>query len=281
MAKKVLGRGLDSLIPEKETDQLREINIDRIVPNDFQMRTEFNEEKINEMVESIKKEGIIQPIVVTKKGNKYMLIAGERRWRAAKKAGFTAIPCIEKDLEGESLLTLSLIENIQREDLTPVEEASAYERMIKEFSWTQQEVSEKVGKSRSAIANILRILSLPDELIDFITSGRITAGHAKALLSVRDDSKRIKLAQRIVKEKLTVRDAENLASLINNKKKRNIRKTHKNNSAPELQYLEEKLEKILGTKICIKKNRKEKGVLIIEFYSASDFERITDIICGT
>jgi ParB family chromosome partitioning protein len=279
--KKVLGKGLGSLIPEKAGNEVSEVNIDNIVPNQFQMRTDFNEEKIEEMAESIKKEGLIQPVIVTRKGNKYMLIAGERRLRAAKKAGFSSIPCIEKEMDGENLLVISLIENIQRENLSPVEEASAYDMMAKEFSMTQQEISKKVGKSRSAVANILRILSLPEDLRILVNQEKLSAGHARALLSVKDTKKRLKLAEKILKEKLTVRETEKFAAIASGLIKKKSTGNSLKKADPEIRDMEEKFEKALGTRVSIKQKGKNKGIIKIEFYSSEDFERISDVItCG-
>jgi len=277
--KKALGKGLGSLIPEKIENEILEVKIENIVPNKYQMRTEFNNDKIIELADSIKENGLVQPIVVTKAGRKYMLIAGERRWRAAKKAGLESIQCIEKEMDNENYLTISLIENIQRENLSPVEEAAAYDRMINEFSMTQQEISEKVGKSRSAIANTLRILSLPRELRDLIDQEKITAGHARALLVIKDPNKRKKLAEKIIKEKLTVRETEKLASMAAGTAKTIRKQVSISKIDPETKKIEENFEKILGTKVNIKVNKKGQGTIHIDFYSIKDFERIADIIC--
>ncbi len=278
--KKVLGRGLDSLIPQKTNNEIQEVKIDNIIPNKYQMRTAFNEEKIDELAESIRENSLVQPIVVTKTGRKYMLIAGERRWRAAKKAGLASVPCIQKDMDDENLLTVSLIENIQREDLSPLEEASAYDRMINEFSMTQQMIAEKVGKSRSTVANTLRILSLPEELRTLIDGEKITAGHARALLSIKDSQKRKKLAEKILKEKLTVRETERLATIASGKVKNNVKKALVKTKNYEIEGLIENFEKALGTKVTIKLKGKDKGTINIEFFSLKDFDRITEIVCG-
>jgi len=250
--KRSLGKGLGSLIPEKSDNEIKEVKIDSIFPNRYQMRKKFDPDKISELAETIKENGLVQPLVVAKNGNKYMLIAGERRLRAAKEAGLNSIPCIEKDLDESSYLIVSLIENIQRENLSAVEEANAYAMMAKDFSMTQQEISDKVGKSRSAVANSLRILSLPEDLRDLIEKGGLTAGHARALLSIKDEKKRRYLAEKIVKEKMTVREAEKMASIISGGgKKQNFRRktTVTNLQAAEMA---DKFEKALGTKVNIK-----------------------------
>ncbi len=277
--KRALGRGLDSLIPEKTNNEVQEVKINNIIPNKYQMRTDFNNEKINELAKSIKENSLIQPVVVTKVNKKYMIIAGERRWRAAKRAGLVSIPCIQKDMDDENFLTTSLIENIQREDLSPVEEATAYDKMIKSFSMTQQEIAEKVGKSRSTVANTIRILSLPEDLRNLIIQEKITAGHARALLTIENSEKRRRLAEKIVREKLTVRETEKLASIVSGRIKIAQKKRVKKNTDSEVKKMEDKFEKVLGTKVNIKLKNKEKGVINIEFYSVKDFERIIKIIC--
>lgn len=282
--KKALGRGLESLIPDKIQNEIKDIKIENIVPNEFQPRVEFNENSIAEMALSIKEQGLLQPVVVTKKGSKYMLIAGERRWRSAKKAGLKSIPCIEKEIEQEDILTISLIENIQREDLSPVEEANAYDRMIKEFNMTQEDISRKIGKSRSTIANTIRILSLPEDLISLLNNKQITAGHARALLMVKDTKKRKMIAEKIIKESLTVREAENLASIAEGKIKKIIKSNVAYQKSPEIKNIENRLEKSLGTKVNIKinnsksKDKKLSGDIIIQFYSLDDMERLLDLI---
>ncbi|MFH1416370.1 MAG: ParB/RepB/Spo0J family partition protein [Elusimicrobiota bacterium] len=278
--KRALGRGLDSLIPEEASNEIKEIKIENIVPNKYQMRNDFNDEKIDGLAESIKEKNVVQPLIVTKSGRKYMLIAGERRWRAAKKAGLDSVPCIEREMDEEDYLTISLIENIQRENLSPVEEAAAYDRMIREFSMTQQSIAEKVGKSRSAVANTLRILTLPEDLRKLIEQGKMNAGHARALLSVKDARKRKSLAEKIVKESLTVREAEQLAAIASGKANRVPAQKKAFNADPEILKFEEVFEKALGTKVSIKMRNRKSGSINVNFYSLDEFERISDIICS-
>jgi ParB family chromosome partitioning protein len=216
--KKVLGKGLDSLIPDSEESNFKEIDIGKIKPNKYQMRENFAEADIRELAESIKEDGVVQPVLVTKKGDGYMLIAGERRWRASRLAGMDKIPAIERDINDVDTLTVSLIENIQRKALSPVEEANAYRMLIDEFSYTQKAIAKRVGKSRSTVANTLRILELPDEIIEYIDGDRITAGHARALLSVKDNKKRKMMVSKIIREKITVREAEKMAAKFKGKK---------------------------------------------------------------
>ncbi|MGM0441861.1 MAG: ParB/RepB/Spo0J family partition protein [Elusimicrobiota bacterium] len=278
--KKVLGKGLDSLIPEDEDRGFKEIKIENIVPNRYQMRENFDQEKIEELSSTIKDKGIVQPLIVTGTDSGYMLIAGERRLRAAKKAGLKSVPCIERDLEEEDSLIVSLIENIQREELSPIEEASAYKMMVEDFSMTQKQIASQVGKSRSSVANAIRILGLPRDLKKLVNEGKLTSGHARALLSVKEPKKRRALANKIVREKLTVREAEKLASDTKKTKKR--KRGSKTTKDPHVEAMEEKLKKSLGTKVKIKINSGSKdtgGNIKIEFYDIDDFERITDILC--
>ncbi|MEA3505876.1 MAG: ParB/RepB/Spo0J family partition protein [Elusimicrobiota bacterium] len=283
--KKVLGKGLDSLIPEGEENNFKEIDIDSIIPNKYQMREDFNETDIRQLAETIKENGVVQPVLVTKKDDGYMLIAGERRWRASRMAGMEMVPAIERDLSEVDTLTVSLIENIQRKSLSPVEEANAYRLLIDEFSHTQKEISKKVGKSRSTVANTLRILELPDDIIEYIDGDRLTAGHARALLSIKDNKQRKLLASKIIREKITVREAEKIAS--------NIKKSvsggkgggsKKESVSADIRKVEEKLSKALGSRVNIKvkkgKGKDISGHLKIAFYNMEDFDRINEVICG-
>ncbi|MGM0567947.1 MAG: ParB/RepB/Spo0J family partition protein [Elusimicrobiota bacterium] len=283
--KRVLGKGIESLIPNQEPEEgFKFIKVGMIEPNKYQMRKDFDRESIDELARSIEENGIVQPLLVTRKGKKYMLIAGERRWRAAKKAGLEAVPCVERTLEEQDSLMVSLIENIQREDLSPIEEASAYKQLADEFSLTQEKISKKVGKSRSAVANSLRILTLPADLKEMVGAGKLSSGHARALLSLKDPKKRKALALKITREKLTVREAEKLVSADKKKKKK---KTSASKSSslnnPEIEKFRNRFEKALGTKVDIKlkgKDSESRGELKVEFYSLEDFERIADVICG-
>ncbi len=279
--KKALGKGIESLIPRQESGEgeLKYVDVSKIIPNKYQMREDFKDESIDELAESIGENGVVQPVLVTRKDKKYMLIAGERRWRAAKKAGIEEIPCIEKDLKAQDTLMISLVENIQRENLSPVEEASAYKQLSEEFSLTQEEIAKKVGKSRSAVANALRILSLPQDLLELVSSSKISSGHARALLSITDKKKRKALALKIVREKLTVREAEKLSS--KTAKKRKSKKPSGSRAlSPERDRMRDKFEKALGTRVRIDLKKNKRGTIQIEFYSLEDFERIADLICA-
>ncbi len=282
--KKVLGKGLGSLIPEDKSKGFKEIKIDNIVPNRYQMREQFDQDKINELAATIKDKGIVQPLIVTGAAEGYMLIAGERRLRAARKAGFKSVPCIERDLKEEDSLIVSLIENIQREELSPIEEAGAYRMMVEDFSMTQKEIAKEVGKSRSAVANTLRMLKLPPKLKEMVNLGKLSSGHARALLAVKNKKKRLALAKKIVREKLTVRETEKICSNLEKNKVGKTKSSTKKRARkdPHIESIEEELKKVLGTKVNIKLNSGSKSVdgkIEIKFYGLDDFERITDVIC--
>lgn len=259
--KKALGKGLDALIPKKE-ETLLEIEIERIIPGEAQPRTDFNEEALKELAQSIRQKGIIQPIVVSRVGDgTFRIIAGERRWRAAKIAGVEKIPAVIKDVSPAEAVEIALIENIQREDLDPVETASAFEKLLKEFNITQEELSKRVGKDRATIANYLRILRLPDEVRQYLKNGTITMGHAKAILSVEDSQKQIEIANMVVKKSLSVRQTEELVKKLD--KQKPIKKI-----IPEIIDLEDKLTSELGYKVKIL-HKGKKGKLQI-FYNSLD-----------
>jgi len=259
--KKALGKGLEALIPKKE-EILQEIEIERIVPGTSQPRTDFNEEALKELAQSIKEKGIIQPIVVSRVGDgTFRIIAGERRWRASKIAGLEKIPAVIKDVSPVEAVEIALIENIQREDLDPVETATAFDKLIREFNLTQEELSTRVGKDRATIANYLRILKLPQEVRYYLKEGTITMGHAKAILSVEDPQKQIEIAKMVAKKSLSVRQTEEF-----------VKKIHKpkplKEKLAEIEELEERLTSELGSKVKIL-HKGKKGKLEI-FYNSLD-----------
>jgi ParB family chromosome partitioning protein len=259
--KKALGKGLESLIPKKE-EILQEIEIERIIPGVSQPRTDFNEETLKELAQSIKEKGIIQPIVVSRVGDgTFRIIAGERRWRASKIAGLEKIPAVIKDVSPIEAVEIALIENIQREDLDPVETATAFDKLIREFNLTQEELSTRVGKDRATIANYLRILKLPDEVKHYLKQGTITMGHAKAILSIEDTQKQIEIANMVAKKSLSVRQTEELV------KKTDKPKLLKEKLA-EIEELEDRLTSELGSKVKIL-HKGKKGKLEI-FYNSLD-----------
>ena len=279
--KKVLGRGLGALIPQRgDLDPLRDglaqIPITQITPNPYQPRKAFNEASIEELARSVREHGIVQPIVVTRtSGSHYRLIAGERRLRAAQRAGLQTVPAVIKELlkEGDSL-QIALIENIQREDLNPIEEAGAYHQLHDEFGLTQEEISLRVGKERSTVANFLRLLRLPDSVKELLAAGQLTMGHARALLSVDSAKRQEQLAERVVKSNLNVRQTEMLAATTSAKPvKRAKPKDVFTRDA------EEKLTRSLRTKVDIDRRRRG-GVIHIRFASEDDLIRIFDELTG-
>lgn len=278
--KSALGKGLGALIPEIDEDKINidkngifEVDINFIAPNEKQPRKNFDEEKLNVLAQSIKENGLIQPILVSKDGEYYTIIAGERRWRAAKMAGLKKIPVIEKKLNELEVMEISLIENLQREDLNPIEEALAYKRLIDEFSLTQEEIAKRVGKSRPAIANSLRLLNLDPRIANYIIEGTISEGHGRIIVSINDKDLQYEVAKKIIDESLNVRQTEKLVKKLNEKKTIIEKKEKKDIYIKEI---EDKLKSILGTKVSINKTRK-KGKIEIEYYSEDDFQRILDI----
>ncbi|MBA5852011.1 ParB/RepB/Spo0J family partition protein [Clostridium sp. cel8] len=276
-----LGRGLQALIPDERLieddieNSVQKININDIIANIDQPRKNFDEAKIDELSKSIREHGIIQPLILNKKGDKYVIVAGERRWRAAKLIGMREVPGIVMNLSDNDILEISLIENIQRQDLNPIEEANAYKKLIKDFGFKQEQLSEKIGKSRAAIANCMRLLNLDDRVQEYIINGLITEGHGRALLALENKDLQYKLSLRIIKEGLTVRQVENYIKNINNKKKDSTNESKKVN--PYYKDIEDKLEGLLGTKVMIN-TKKNKGKIEIEYYSDDDLQRILDIL---
>ncbi|KPJ89587.1 MAG: hypothetical protein AMS17_01370 [Spirochaetes bacterium DG_61] len=274
MAKKALGKGLDALISgdfeaEVLQESIRFLRPDDIIPNRYQPRKQFDRDKIEELAQSIRENGIIQPIVVRSEGDKYEIIVGERRLLAAKRAKLDEIPAIVKDYSEQKLLELTLIENLQREDLNPIEEALAFQTILEKEKITQEELSKRIGKSRSYIANMMRILDLPEEIRENVSRGTISVGQAKVLLSVSDRDEMEALAKRILSEKLTVRQLERIGK----SKKRNVpRGTWKN---PYIEEIEGKLRDKYGTKVSVD-YRNGKGNIRIEFYSDEELERIIE-----
>ncbi len=281
--KKGLGKGLGALLNTDEAvdsslEQSFELKISQIEPNKSQPRTEFDVEKLNVLADSIKKYGVLQPIVVKKLDSGfYRIIAGERRWRASKIAGLSKIPVVIRDYDDQETMEIALVENLQREDLNPFEEARGYRELMDLFSLTQEQVAQKVGKSRSAVANSIRLLSLCDEIKDLVLKKELTVGHVRALLATDNEGVQLMAARRIVTEGLTVRQAEALIkSLLQTKKEK--KKTHMDEELRRyLSALEKKLSKSLGTKVTIC-NKKNRGKIEIEYYNSDDFERIMNLI---
>jgi len=265
MPKRALGRGLEALIPSPQ-GTVKFIEIERIIPSRYQMRKSFDTDQMHSLVESIKEEGILQPVVVKASGNNYEIVFGERRWRAAKEAGLKTIPVIIKDVDGKSQLKLALIENLQREELNPIERATGYRALIEEFNLSQEEVGKIVGKKRSSIANTLRLLKLPKSFQDEIGKRTITEGHGRVLLSL-PSRERGKLYRRLKEKAFSVRETEKIARI---KKKVTRKDAH-------IYYIEEQLQRLLGTKVLLKAGR-QRGSIIVEYYSDDDLNRILEIL---
>jgi len=278
MSKRGLGKGLEALIPKaehKEKGLLIEMDTEILTPNLFQPRKNFDKEKMEELKESIKKHGIIQPIVVRKMANGYEIVAGERRLKAAKEIGLKRIPAIIKTFNNEKSLEIALVENIQREDLNPVEQANAFKRLIDEFNLTQQELAEVTGKSRALVANTIRLLKLNPEIQKNISEGKISFGHAKLLLSIEDEEVQRAVCDRIIANDLSVRDTERLIKNIEKAQKKQFKV--KNITIERFPEVEGRLRDVLGTKISILYDGK-KGKINIEFYNKEDLRRIVDLL---
>jgi len=283
--RRALGKGIRALIPEKEDQDggVVEIAVDDIRPNPYQPRHSHSEEGLRELAASIKEHGVIQPLVVSRDEEGFMLIVGERRWRAARAAGVGKVPALVRDVSQEEMMVLALIENLQREDLNPIEEAMAYKRLMSEFGLTQSEVADVVGKGRATVANRLRLLNLEEGVKEEVAAGNLSAGHAKALASVSDAEEQVAVAREAVEEGLTVREVEKLVrergqgdvprGTSGKEKRRNTRRD------PVLSDIEGKLQDALGTKVRIK-NKGEKGIIQIDYYSNRDMERIIELIVG-
>ena len=283
--KKGLGKGLDSMIPEKKTKaemkeaqdkSLAEIKISEIDPNMGQPRKKFDEDELLELAESIKIHGVIQPIILTKRGKRYEIIAGERRWRASKLAGLVKIPAVIREYTDKEIMEVSLIENIQRQDLNPIEEALAFKNLIDEYKMKQDDLAERVSKSRSAITNALRLLKLDDKVKAMLAEGLISTGHARALLAVEDKNKQQALATKIFDEKLSVREIEKLVKQILENKE--PKKEEKSSEKLIYKKLEDSLKSIIGSKVSIKGRNNGKGKIEIDYYSIEELDRITELL---
>lgn len=292
MAARGLGKGLDALIPmsseakvNKKTGSGEEkgqetlVKITMVEPNREQPRKSFDEDALNELAESIKQFGLLQPILVQDRKDHYEIIAGERRWRAAKIAGLKEVPVIIKNLTEQEIVEISLIENIQRENLNPIEEALAYKKLLNEFHLKQEEVAEKVSKSRTAVTNSMRLLKLPDEVQKMVVEEEITTGHARALLAIEDADQQITCAKKIVDEKLSVRDVEKLVKNINKPAKEKKEAKAKEKEINFIyQDIGEKLKTFFGTKVSVTGKENGAGKIEIEFYSNEDLDRILDLL---
>ncbi|MEO5355690.1 MAG: ParB/RepB/Spo0J family partition protein [Nitrospirae bacterium YQR-1] len=275
--KKALGRGLDALIPV-EGEEIHQIEIEKIFPNPSQPRKHFSDESLNQLATSITQQGIIQPIIVSRAGDgTFTVVAGERRWRAAAISGIRKIPCIIRDESSEESFEISLIENIQREELNPIETAAAFLRIIDEQGLTQEELSQKIGKQRATVANYLRLLSLPEEIKSFVISGALSMGHAKAILSLTEQPAQLEAAHTVVKNALSVRETENLCKKLSTATTTNVKKPEPPKKDPHIAGVEDELIRSLGTKVRIHHNGKT-GRIEIDYYSMDDLNRIIDIL---
>lgn len=297
VSKRGLGKGLSNLIPGGESLDKTEtkvvekivekkvivkepaetkVKINQIEPNRNQPRTNFDEDALQELADSIRQYGVIQPIVVNKKDDYYEIIAGERRWRASKLAGLKEVPVIIKEFSAQEVMEVALIENIQREDLNPIEEALAYQRLIKDYNLKQDEIADKVSKSRAAVANSLRLLKLDERVQKMLIDDMISSGHARPLIGVQNGDKQYALAMKVFDEKLSVRDIEKLIKDMNKEPK--IKEVKKPQNDFIYRDMEEQLKNIMGTKVVIHNKDNNKGKIEIEYYSQDDFERIMELI---
>ena len=281
--KKGLGRGINALFAdfdeEKEADEkVEELQLDEIRPNPYQPRKNFDEENLKDLSDSIRKNGVFQPIIVRKSSVMgYEIIAGERRFRASKLAGKDSIPSIVRAIDDEQMMEVAVLENLQREDLSPLEEAEAYSTLMKNLKITQSELSERLGKSRPYIANYLRLLDLPREVKAFVQDGKLSMGQARTLLALKDKDKLVELAKKTVKENYTVRQLEQIVNDMNGKKK--VKKDRKKKLSPYLLQSQDRLQEKFGTKVAIKANEKTgKGKIEINYLSTEDFNRILDVL---
>ena len=293
-----LGKGLDSLIPNKNVKSAKPsvkadekkaapkeeileagpimVKINKVEPNREQPRKDFDEDALMELADSIRQFGILQPLLVQKKKNYYEIIAGERRWRAAKLAGIKEVPIIVKDYTDQEIVEISLIENIQRENLNPIEEAMAFKRLLQEFQLKQDEVAERVSKSRTAVTNSMRLLKLSPRVQQMIIDDMISTGHARALLAIDDEEQQFILANKIFDEKLSVRETEKLVKALKNPKKEV--KKEKSEHTFIYENIEEQIKNIMGTKVSVNQKANGKGKIEIEYYSEEELERIYDLL---
>jgi len=278
-----LGKGLGALLPEfgqAESKALLYCGIEEIVPNPSQPRKHFEESKLQELAESVREKGILEPLLVRRTDQGYELIVGERRWRAAQKAGLREVPVLVKEVEGREAFEISLIENLQREDLNPIEEAEAYKHLIEEFHISQDDLSKRIGKDRTTITNTLRLLKLPLEVRNHLLQNRITPGHARALLSLDNKEKQRELCALVIKKGLSVREAERLAKQWSAKLQKTIPSVkRKGDLESQLLSLEDSLRKCLGTKVHITQ-KGNRGKIEIEYFSHEELERIVEAILG-
>lgn len=265
-------------VPDSETGKEMFLKLSSIEPNRNQPRNEFKEDSLLELAESMKEYGVLQPLLVQKKGDFYEIIAGERRWRAAKLAGLKEVPVVIREYTKQQSMEIALIENVQREDLNPIEEAKAYQRQMKEFSLKQEEIAARVAKNRVTITNSMRLLKLDERVQDMLIQNQITGGHARALLSVEDPELQFQLAGKIVAESLSVREVEKLVKSLSKKKEPKEKKEEDVSLSLIFRELEDRMKSAMGTKVSINRKDKNKGRVEIEYYSEAELERIVELI---
>lgn len=273
---------------ERKTEQLEDkgeklgkeymIKLSSIEPNQGQPRKDFNQELISELADSIKKYGVLQPLLVQKKGDSYEIIVGERRWRAAREAGLKEVPAVIKEYTRQQAMEIALVENIQRQDLNPIEEAQAYQQLIREFELTQEEIAERVSRSRTAITNSMRLLKLDERVQEMLVQGKISSGHARALLTLENHDSQYQIALKIVEQKLSVREVEKLVKLLGKPKKEEKPKEEERDLSFIFKDLEERMKQVMGTKVVINKKDRNKGRIEIEYYSEAELERLVELI---
>ena len=274
IVEKVVEKPVEKIV-EKPVEQTLKLNL--IEPNSEQPRKNFDEESLQELADSIKQYGILQPLIVQKKGSHYEIIAGERRWRAAKLAGITDVPVLIREYDKQQTMEIALIENVQRADLNPIEEAQAFQQLIQEFHLTQEEIANRVSKNRATITNSMRLLKLDSRVQDMLAEGKISSGHARALLGLEDRERQYQVAVKIIEEKLSVRDVEKLVKMMNRPPKEK-----KPEKGPDIDLIyhqvEDKLKSIMGTKVVINQKDKNKGRIEIEYYSQEELERLIELM---
>ncbi len=280
--RKGLGRGLGALLPDEQDEKdIKQLRLNEIDPNMDQPRKAFDDEKIQQLADSIKQHGVVQPIVVRKEKNGYKIVAGERRWRAARLAGLDNIPVVIKDFSDQELMEVSLIENLQREDLNPLEEAQAYWELIRKYRMTQEQISKAIGKSRSAIANSLRLNKLDDSIKKLIFEEKLSEGHARAILSLPDLKMQLEAAKQMISKGMNVREAEQYAKALLAKRRAKKTNTIDEDILIEIKSIEEELKSIFGTKVRLKADSSNKGKIVIEYYSDDELDRILSMLKRT
>lgn len=270
----------DYTVEEKKEEPGKEymMKLSIIEPNKGQPRKDFNEESIGELADSIKRYGVLQPLLVKKSGDHYEIVAGERRWRAAKEAGLREVPVVIKEYTKQQAMEIALIENVQREDLNPIEEAQAYQQLMQEFELTQEEIAERVSRSRTAITNCMRLLKLDKRVQDMLIQGQLSSGHARALLALENQDAQYQIGLKIIDQRLSVREVEKLVKLLGKPKNQEKPKEEEKDLSFIFKDLEERMKQVMGTKVIINKKDRNKGRIEIEYYSEAELERLVELI---